>query len=149
MHKTAANWFFSRQRLCLLRGTNCIFKCNSAEFSSLGRPLNKEIRFRSQVSPCDTSGGQSGTGTGFPPSTAGLPCQYNSINAQYSCTWSSYQGELVEACEPSKKRCYFAKQGVLDRKVPSLCIRLQRILLGISEHSSKCSCGSQIWSCYA
>jgi len=30
----------------------------------------------------------------------------------------------------------------------SLCIRIQRILLGISEPWSKCSDGSQVWSCF-
>jgi hypothetical protein len=39
---------------------------------------------------------------------------------------------------------YFAKQGALDNKLLSLCIRIQRILLGISEPSSKCPDGSQV-----
>jgi len=39
------------------------------------RPLTAEDRGRSQVSPCEFSGSQSGTGTGFSPSTWVSSCQ--------------------------------------------------------------------------
>jgi hypothetical protein len=45
------------------------------------RPLTAEAQFRSRVSPCWISGGQSGTGTGFSPSASVLPCQFHSIGA--------------------------------------------------------------------
>jgi hypothetical protein len=46
------------------------------------RPLTAEARVRSRVSPCGIFGGQSGTGTGFPPSTLAFPCQFLSTGAR-------------------------------------------------------------------
>jgi hypothetical protein len=45
------------------------------------RPLTAEARVRSRVSTCGICGGQSGTGTGFSPSTSVFPCQFHSIGA--------------------------------------------------------------------
>jgi hypothetical protein len=42
------------------------------------RPLTAEARVRSPVSPCEICGGQSGTGTGFFPSSSVFPCQFHS-----------------------------------------------------------------------
>jgi hypothetical protein len=42
------------------------------------RPLTAEARVLSRVSPCGIYGGQSGTGTGFSPSTSVFPCQFHS-----------------------------------------------------------------------
>jgi hypothetical protein len=39
----------------------------------LPRPLTAEARFRSQTSPCEICGGQSGAGTGFSPSYLVVP----------------------------------------------------------------------------
>jgi hypothetical protein len=36
------------------------------------RPLTEEARFRTRVNPCGIYGGQSGTGTGFSPSSSVL-----------------------------------------------------------------------------
>jgi hypothetical protein len=45
------------------------------------RPHTAEACVRSRVSPCEIYGGQSGTGTGFSPSTSVFPCQYHSTDA--------------------------------------------------------------------
>jgi hypothetical protein len=44
-------------------------------------PLTMKARVLSWVSACGICGGQSGTGTGFAPSTSAFPCQFHSIGA--------------------------------------------------------------------
>jgi hypothetical protein len=45
------------------------------------RPLTVESR----VGPCGICGGQSGTGTGFSPSTSVVACQFHSTGAPLNC----------------------------------------------------------------
>jgi hypothetical protein len=45
------------------------------------RPLTAEALVRSRVGRCGICGGQSGTGTGFSPSTSVLPYQFHSTGA--------------------------------------------------------------------
>jgi hypothetical protein len=47
-------------------------------------PLIAEAWIRARVSPSGICDGQSGTGTGFPPSYSGFPCQYHYTRAPYS-----------------------------------------------------------------
>jgi hypothetical protein len=45
------------------------------------QPVTAEAWVRSRFGPCGICGGQSGTGTGFSPSTSVLPCQFHSTGA--------------------------------------------------------------------
>jgi hypothetical protein len=57
----------------------------SAMAQAVGRrPLTAESRVRAQVNLCGLCTGQSGTGTGFSPSSSVFPRQYNSTVALHT-----------------------------------------------------------------
>ena len=97
-----------------------------------GRVVTAEARIQSQASPCNIYGGQSGTGTGFSPTTSVFPCQYHSTSTPY--TYSSArsfltQGQTGESWEPSNKLCSFGNRGALDRQVLPLFVSKYMLLL--------------------
>ena len=59
-----------------------------------------EARVRSQVSSCEMYGGQSGTGTGFTPSTSFFPCEYHSTIASYSSSPARCSSQNNERAKP-------------------------------------------------
>jgi hypothetical protein len=65
------------------------------------RPLTAEARVRAQVSARGIYSGQSGTGTGFSPSSSVFPCQYHSTVARHTHVspgeWTI--GQLVAAVQ--------------------------------------------------
>jgi hypothetical protein len=61
------------------------------------RPLTTEAPVRARVNPFGICGGQSGTGTGFSPSSLVLPCHYHSTVAlQTRIMWGMNSGSSSE-----------------------------------------------------
>jgi hypothetical protein len=74
--KTSANFL-------LYKCYTYVARCRTMVQAVSRRPLTAEARFRARVSRCEIYGKQSGTGTGFSPSSS---CLYHSIMFIY-VTW--------------------------------------------------------------
>jgi len=77
----------------------------SFKFGGLSPASHRGGAFQSEGGPFGICGVQSGTETGFSPSTSVFPCQYHYTNALHSSssTCCSYQvGQTDAAWEPSK-----------------------------------------------
>jgi hypothetical protein len=86
-----------------------------AQAVSLWR-LTTDTQVRSHASPCEISGGQRGSRTGFSPSTSVFPFRYHSTNAPHSylSTYSSYQKEKRAKPENlPQKQCSFENRAAL------------------------------------
>ena len=66
------------------------------------RPLTMKYRVRSRVSPRGICGGQSGTGTGVPPSTSVFLCQFHSTGAPLK--WKSRKN-LIKGLHNKPQGC--------------------------------------------
>ena len=132
--------FCNRNGVCLLRGTKWVLTmiqvrvtwsnsgmiltgesrsarrktCPSATLSTTNLiwTLTAEARFRSQASPSETYGGQSGIGTGFSPSNSVFHWQCHSTNAAHSSSSicrSHWEGRKCERSLGFQKTLFFQK----------------------------------------
>jgi hypothetical protein len=86
------------------------------------QPLTAEAPVRSRVSPCGICGEQSGSGTGFSPSTSVFPCQLHSTGAPL----------LVKL---GKKILLIFITGVAQEALRLRCVR--NICCGVLHHTQK------------
>jgi hypothetical protein len=80
---------------------NISLDCAMAQVVSC-RPLTTEAQVRARVSPCVICGGQTGTGTGFSPSSSVFPCQHHSTMALHSHV--SYGGWTIGQLQAAVQR---------------------------------------------
>jgi hypothetical protein len=91
-------------------------------------PLAVEARVRSQFSSCEICGGQSGTETGFSPSTSIFPCQYHSKSVPYSSSSTCYCFQKNKRAKPGNKQCSFGNRRV-EQKITFTFSPLRRVKL--------------------
>ena len=109
--------FYDKGGICLLRGTDWIFKYNTGYFTV-------EARVRFQVIPCEICSGRSGTGTRFSPSTSVFPRHYHYANYSFpsSYTCCCYQKDKGMKLCNRPKRNDLSEMGPLDLKILSLLL---------------------------
>jgi hypothetical protein len=82
------------------------------------RPFTAEVCVECQASICEVCGAQSGTRTGFSPSTSSFLCRYYSIRAPYSILSYCY-AYIKKWAKPGNlqtKQCCFAYRGHWTKK---------------------------------
>ena len=88
-------------------------KCCAIAQAVNRRPLIADARVRSQASPCEICGRQSGTVTSFSPSTSVFLSQYHSTHAPHTSTCCSQQKDKPAklANRQKEKKRLFRKSG--------------------------------------
>ena len=118
-------WVEFRLILALIRAVN--IGGNYSPTLQSGSP------FRSEISPCEICGGQSGTETLLSVSTSIFPCRHHSIKAPcmyWSTCCSNREDNWRKPEQFRKKRCCFGNWGAFNRKVLWLSIwRIEFVLL--------------------
>ena len=77
LYTALTDWFYNWDGECLLRGTDWVFKYNTAVF------IAEENRIPSRTNPFEIFDGQSDTGKDFLPTASVIRSQFHSTNGPY------------------------------------------------------------------